>query len=57
MTERRKPEPPLIDESPGRLIEPLDIDETPAERDVTQAEEDLDSDDGADSRETCDGRR
>lgn len=51
VNKRRKPEPPLIDDSPGRLIEPLDIDETPAERDLTQAEEDLDADDGAESGE------
>lgn len=41
MAERRKPEPPLIDNSPGRLVEPLDISETPAEHDVEQAESDL----------------
>lgn len=51
MSKRRKPEPPLIDDQPGRLVESPDHGETPAERDVERAHDALQSDDGADDQD------
>ncbi|MDO9381662.1 MAG: hypothetical protein Q7T86_02245 [Hyphomicrobiaceae bacterium] len=41
MNDKKKPEPPLVDDRHDRLIEPLGDKETPIEDDVEQADDDL----------------